>query len=518
MVQFFNQSKLTAAAIGNHEFDYGLPILLQRMKEAQYPYLQANIFNNQNNQDLYPFPNTYPHIIKKVGNLQVGIIGLTTLQTVTTTQPESIKGLHFGALKTAVLKESQLLRQQGAHIILLLAHAGLNCETGKARSGVPIWKPSDSQGKCHDEGEIVELLKALPKGTVEGVISGHYHKLIHHWVAGVPVLQAGAFGYYLNVLYLTYDFKNKKVLSNQTRIEGPIPVCTRVFANQNDCDGDRPAPRHGRGPLIPSSFHGKPISTDADISQLTQEIFRKTQHIKDQKLAIAVRPIENPPFTESEMGNLTADAMRYVSQADFAIINGGGIRAPLESGPITFGSLYKSIPFENAVSVIKIKENELRNIMQTLQSGDRYLSFVSGFIVKLRDLKLPAPFLNFAPAGMPEAWGHDRLIDVLSLNGAPLNPDALYSLAIPDFLVHGGANLSWVMSQIPSDRITWSIGLNTRDAVAKYLEFKQEINTADQPLVQPTARRIQFVVPNHRPNHRSTHRLKHRPSPRAAQQ
>lgn len=43
MVQFFNATHLTASAVGNHEFDFGLPALKARMSEAHYPYLAANI-------------------------------------------------------------------------------------------------------------------------------------------------------------------------------------------------------------------------------------------------------------------------------------------------------------------------------------------------------------------------------------------------------------------------------------------------------------------------------------------
>lgn len=65
------------------------------------------------------------------------------------------------------------------------------------------------------------LLKALPVGTIDGVIQGHRHKFSHSFINGIPVMGTISGGYYFNILYLS--FYNKKLYEKY--IEGPIPVC-----------------------------------------------------------------------------------------------------------------------------------------------------------------------------------------------------------------------------------------------------------------------------------------------------
>ena len=69
---------------------------------------------------------------------------------------------------------------------------------------------------------MTELLKSLPEGTVDGVVQGHRHRFVHHFINNIPYMGVINGGYYFNVLYLTFDDNNNII--NKT-IEGPIPVC-----------------------------------------------------------------------------------------------------------------------------------------------------------------------------------------------------------------------------------------------------------------------------------------------------
>ena len=66
------------------------------------------------------------------------------------------------------------------------------------------------------------MIESLPKGTIDGIVQGHRHVTAHHYYDNIPYMGSIDGGYYLNVLYLT--FNQKKQLTN-TFIEGPIPVC-----------------------------------------------------------------------------------------------------------------------------------------------------------------------------------------------------------------------------------------------------------------------------------------------------
>ncbi len=495
MVQFFNFQKLNAAAVGNHEFDFGLSSLTERMKEAQYPFLAANIAETKSGKRA-EFPNTYPHILINAGKLKVGIIGLSTLDTPKTTRAKSVQTLRFDNLKEATLRESEALRKKGAQIILLTAHVGLDCPSASRNAATyQLRKPSDIQETCNGQDEMVRLLETLPTGTVDAVVSGHSHTIVHHWIGGVPVVQAGSYGRYLNVVYLTYDSELRRVLPDESRIEGPIPVCTQVFQNQNDCNGDRPAPKSGRGPLVTPRFHGKPVFPSERVKALVEPMIQKAEQYKKSPVGTAAQKLDHFRTTESPLGNLVADAMRYLTKSQFGLINEGGIRAPIQQGLITYGDAFRSMPFDNAVSVVKVTGHELINILRVAESGSRGLASVSGLTLKLVDLSMEAPVSDLSGDGKFEIWETNRLMDVKKSNGEAINPNEIYTLATADFLVAGGDDLKWAMSKIPASRIQLDTGVLIRDALVQYVEHHGTVNTPDTPLIDPTLPRITFGRP-----------------------
>ena len=489
MVQFFNQKKLNAASIGNHEFDFGQEVLTARMKEAEYPYLAANILNRKTGE-LESFPNTYPSLLLQAGKLKVGVIGLSTLDTPTTTRPANVTHLLFEDLKQSALREAKALRAKGAQVILLTAHVGLLCDLESGLLGNQMRKPADSQGECGPRDEMVQLLTSLPSGTIDAVVAGHSHQIIHHWIAGVPVIQAGAYGTYLNVIYLTYDWSQKKLLTDETRIEGPIPVCTQVFKNQNDCNGDRPAPKSGRGPLITPRFHGKAVHASPAIKKWMEPILKKSESEKKKVIGYAKRKLEHHRTKESPLGNLVADALREYSHADFGLVNFGGIRTDLEEGKITYGDIFRTFPFDNTLSLIKVTGKELLHILQVAESGSRGLNSVSGLKIRLIDLKLEAPFVDLSGDGKFDRWKVNRLIDVKTSSGEAIDPDRLYTLATVDFLVQGGDDLKWPMSQIAPERIQLDSGHLIRDVIIHYIQKHGTVNTESHPCYDPHAPRL----------------------------
>ena len=195
MVEFFNLEGLDAAAIGNHEFDFGpepgtqgpgadpLGTLKLRLKEAKYPYLAANI-SDASSGKLAELPNVFPSRMLRAGNLNVGVIGLSTTETPKTTRATNVQGLRFTSLQDAVLREAASLRSAGAAIVVIDAHVGLKCEPGASPTGHSMRKSADPQGDCGSQDEMVKLLKDLPPGTVDAVVAGHSHQIVHHWIAG----------------------------------------------------------------------------------------------------------------------------------------------------------------------------------------------------------------------------------------------------------------------------------------------------------------------------------------------
>ena len=115
--------------------------------------------------------------------------------------------------------------------MLLLSHVGNICPQDRTYA---IRTSQTEQGECAQDDELMQLLRALPTGTIDGVVSGHRHNLVHHYFDGIPFIGSTMGSYYFNVLYLTFNATSKKLIG--TEIEGPIPVCEKIFSKAKDCD------------------------------------------------------------------------------------------------------------------------------------------------------------------------------------------------------------------------------------------------------------------------------------------
>ncbi|MFN7685442.1 MAG: bifunctional metallophosphatase/5'-nucleotidase [Oligoflexia bacterium] len=505
VVEFFNRLGMSAAAVGNHEFDFGPEgdtpsgtpgsdlrgALKARMSEARYPYLAANI-RYKNGRELTDFPNLKPSVVLQSGRLKIGVIGLATIYTPVTTKSENVSDLVFTNAAEATVREAKKLRKQGAHIVVVLAHQGLKCDRMRPEPSL-IRRPNDLEGSCEPNDEIPNLVRSIPKGTIDAVIAGHTHQVIHHYLDGIPVIQSGANGLYYNLLYFTWDWRQNRLVQSETAIEGPIPVCEKVFENQGDCNGVRPAPKNGRGSLITPRLHGAKIRAVSDVEAWARQVASSVDSLKKKVVGTAAVNLTHERSREATLGNFITDAMREGLKADIAITNPGGIRAPIESGEIRYEDVYRSFPFDNDVVVLELNHQQLKLLLQVIQSGSRGYFPTSGLKLTLVDPAEPAEGRDLNGDSKIDPWELDRFVSVTLENGRPLEAGRTYRVAIPDFLVNGGDDLGWLMSQIPKNAIHREGAAFMRDVAIGHLTRHPAIGGPDAPLIKPDAPRVVFV-------------------------
>ena len=101
MVEVMNAMQYDASAVGNHEFDFGLDVIKARAEEADFPYLSANTRWRSNG--LTPTElGILPYTVTTVNDIRVGIVGLTTLDTPTATNPDNVRELNFLSYERAL--------------------------------------------------------------------------------------------------------------------------------------------------------------------------------------------------------------------------------------------------------------------------------------------------------------------------------------------------------------------------------------------------------------------------------
>ncbi|MCM0607297.1 MAG: bifunctional metallophosphatase/5'-nucleotidase [Xanthomonadaceae bacterium] len=506
VVQFFNRIGVSVAAIGNHEFDFGVEpahpqygndlrgAMKTRFLEANYPYVAANIYKKGTNIR-EEFPNTTPTKIFKIGKLKVGVIGLSTTFTPETTRYDSVSDLDFRNLRDETLDQTKLLREQGADIVIVTTHAGVTCDPAHGESifDNKVRRKNDPNGDCKDYDELYRFLNNIPKGTVDLVVSGHTHTILHHWINGTPVIQGEAFNHYFNVVTLTYDHESKRVVPELTEIEGPVPVCDKVFKNLGHCNGKLPAPNEGRGALIPAQFHGQTITPDPEIEKFLKPLFEKTKFVKSKIIGVAARTINHSRWNESEFGNFYTDVIRAKVGADIAIMNSGGIRDSIGEGMINFDKIFRALPFDNYISRIEMTGKELDLLFRLANNGSHGVFQISGLTIKMIDLKKDAPANDLNGDGKIEYWEVNRILEIRDEKGNLLDDNKIYVVATVDYLAKGGDNLGWIMNQIPKSRIKIDAAGAPRDALVDYFKKHSPVNTKSKPLKDPRKPRIILI-------------------------
>ncbi|HSJ15904.1 MAG TPA: 5'-nucleotidase C-terminal domain-containing protein [Longimicrobiales bacterium] len=365
-IDFFNLVGYDGAALGNHEYDWGIATLQERIEQAEFPWLSANT--------LVAGADTAPSWIRPTaiitaGGLRIGLIGLSTESTPFTTKAENVRGLRFIDGAATLDLWVPRLRAQNVDFVIAVAHAGGVCE--------------QETRDCRDE--IIDWAR----GTTERpdlIVAGHTHQVVRTVENGIPIIETGAYG----TRYGIVDLERVSPDSVDVWIRG-----------------------------TPTTFVDL-VEPDSAAAAL---VARYAAAIAPQVEQVVARTAEPIPRGAGEhpVGRLIADAQRWATGAQIAIMNNGGVRAALDSGTVTWGKVYQVHPFGNLLIKLQLTGAQVREALEHAVRAREPRAQVSG---------LTAYYDTTAAAGQ-------RLLSVRLDNGAPLETDAVYTVVVNDFLAGG---------------------------------------------------------------------------------
>lgn len=163
-IEAMNAMKFDALVVGNHEFDFGQAILKERIKEANFPVLGANVPG---------LGMLKPYVIKELDGLSIAVIGVVTGDTPVSTHPKNVSGLHFFPPVDTVEKYVRELKGK-SDIIIVLSHIGFSADTDLAKKvdGIDIIVGGHSHTKVAKPAVIGKtyILQAFEHGKVLGVL------------------------------------------------------------------------------------------------------------------------------------------------------------------------------------------------------------------------------------------------------------------------------------------------------------------------------------------------------------
>ncbi len=171
-VDVMNAMGYDGAAIGNHEFDFAVDGLRERIAQASYPYLSANI-RVADNGEVPDFAT--PYVIHDVEGIRVGVVGLTTRSTPRSTFPTNVIDYEFISYQDALEEWVPRARDAGADLVLVVGHICHWEMQGLAAVAAELGVSMIGGGHCN------ELIAEIQNGValiVGGWQMAHYAKLV----------------------------------------------------------------------------------------------------------------------------------------------------------------------------------------------------------------------------------------------------------------------------------------------------------------------------------------------------
>jgi 2',3'-cyclic-nucleotide 2'-phosphodiesterase (5'-nucleotidase family) len=478
VIAAYNQIGYAASAVGNHEFDFGpegeraVPgpgddprgALKARAAAAHFPFLAANVLDSATGRPV-AWPHFAPSVMVERAGVRIGIIGLSTESTPHTTMSSNFAGLSIAPLAPAVAAEAARLRSRGAQVIVVAAHAGGRCRD--------FDDPRDA-ASCEPDQEIFEVARALPPHTVDVIVGGHTHAGVAHEVAGVAIVQSFSNGAAFGRVDLVVDPARRGGAVVERRIHPPRFVC-----------GDRPTPSSDRDAeptaCQPAPYAGRPVVPDRRVAAIVAPYIESARKLRDTQLGVVVdSPVRRAWAQESALGNLFADLMRQAGRdADVAITNGGGLRADLPAGPLTYGALYQAMPFDNRFARVRVTGAQLGHIVAgNVMKG--------GGIFSLSGVRASA-----------RCRGGELAVSLRREDGRRVRDRDQLLLLTSDFLATGGDGMLAGLD-LPDGAVRLDEGAPIRDALAEVLRARGgHLSGDDRHVIDKRAPRI--ALPGPRP-------------------
>ncbi len=299
MVEVMNQMGYAASAVGNHEFDFGTSVLTERTAEAGFPYLSANM--TRKSDGAYPAElGIQPYTIVKRAGLNIGIIGLTTTRTAYAANPAIVGAYEFGDYAKSVRQAAALARDDGATVLIVIAHICGN--------------------------ELQSLARAVADLDIIMFGGGHCHATMAQKSGGALLLEAGS-----NLGHFAYArFSIDPATQHPTLADYGI--------------------RKNKGGKADAAV-AEIVARWVDFANLEANVvIGYLQSTIPQKSILMQRLI-----TESWLAGYPL--------ADVAMTNLGGMRTELAAGEVTLGDIVAMMPFDNVLIEMHLTGAQIKDVL-----------------------------------------------------------------------------------------------------------------------------------------------------------
>ena len=323
VLDLYHRLHYDAAAMGNHEFDWGQETLRARLREARFPILGANVRDSAG-RDVKWIRDTLTVVRNGV---RVGLIGIASPDTPDDSRPENVRGLVFADPAPVIDTLARALRARGADAVVVLAHWGGFCRR-------------EPRPSCN--GEVLTMTGRLSE-RVEAVVAGHTHSIIATRVKGTPVMQAASHG------------------RNVTWVDVPL----------------------GGGEAAEPTvlFAADSVPTHPGADSIVARALARVAPIVNRRVATLAEPLSRSGDAQT-LPNFVLLAQRTAARADLAAVNRGGLRVEnIPAGEATWGTFYSLHPFGNMLVRVTLTGAQLRQWLEHQVRGRNPTLWIGGATV-----------------------------------------------------------------------------------------------------------------------------------------
>ena len=409
-VKLMNAVGYDIATMGNHEFDYGMERFFELSKMANFPYVSCN-FNKGGELQFAPY------VIKEFDGVKIAFVGISTPKTLTSSTPKYFQDENgnfiYGffedetgeGLYNAVQKAVDDARAEGATFVVALAHLG-----------------------NEDECRPFTYADVIANTTgINALLDGHSHDTNHVEMrnkARETVLRQGCGTKMEGIGYLKIAAKDGAMKAGVMMWNNDDFNATQLY--QLDTDVTKAVAEATETLNVKLAE----VVAKTDVELTINDPVAVTEDGK------AVRIIRN---AETNLGDLCADAYRYVSGADIAFVNGGGIRVSIKEGDITLNDILKVHPFGNALCVCEATGQQ---ILDALEFGAKDVPGEFGGFLQVSGLtyeihtSVPSSVKLDEKGLFVGVEGEYRVKNVM-VGGEPLDLEKIYTLASHNYMLQG---------------------------------------------------------------------------------
>ena len=423
-IKFMNMLGYSGVVVGNHDYDFGEDNLkkLVSLSRLNFYFLGANVYYEK---DSKPVQYLIPWFIKKIAGKRIAILGLAGVHTKTSTLPLNVKHLKFEDEATEA--EKYVKKIQGTtktDAIIILAHIGIDGDLSQK-----IVDISTYTYKNPSKHSTISVARTAKNATV--VLGGHNHTgLSNGWIdpkTNTLICESYWGLTHVSKITLEFDDKTGKIKNKSCKL---IPLWV-------DETGE-----------------------DSDVLKLTEEISSETAKKMDIVIGTATDNLnfESNSF-DNAIGNFVTDVTMWKANADMAFQNAGGIRNVINQGDIKLRDVYEVMPFENTIVKLKMKKDQIYELIKDNLRPDRTSMYISGIKVKYKVVD-------------------NKISDIIiEKDGKELDNEKEYIVATNNYLVSGGSGGRAFTKVNPQN--TDDTMILVRDAIIDYIREKKEIKAPD---------------------------------------